>query len=171
MIKTGFPPVASKNAQVLILGSLPGDESLRMAEYYAHPRNAFWFIVEQLFGIDHSIPYSKRVIALCNENIALWDVMMAAQRTGSLDSSIRKNSIKANDFASFYSTHRQITHVFFNGSKAEQEYYRRVLPVLPAQFKQIECSRLPSTSPAMAMMNREQKLTAWAVIKKAGIKK
>src|SRR6185503_11514923 len=40
----GFPPIADSRATILILGSLPGQKSLEMSQYYAQPQNGFWKI-------------------------------------------------------------------------------------------------------------------------------
>ena len=76
----GFEPKAGAAAKVLVLGTLPGEESLRRGEYYAHPRNVFWRIVESLFGIPASEPYADRVRKLNEAGVALWDVCAAATR-------------------------------------------------------------------------------------------
>jgi G:T/U-mismatch repair DNA glycosylase len=52
----------------------------------------------------------------------------------------------------------------FNGSRAEQEFRRQVLPLLSAGQQQITTVRLPSTSPAMARLNFEQKLLEWSQV-------
>src|SRR5690554_3614325 len=83
-----LPPVVGTRPRTLILGSLPGRKSLEMQQYYAHPQNAFWKIVAQLFGAPSSLPYGRRVKILTDHHIALWDVLAAAERPGSLDSSI-----------------------------------------------------------------------------------
>lgn len=162
MHKTGFPPIADKQATTLILGSMPGEQSLREHQYYANVRNAFWRIMAHLFGFAHDTPYTERAHILLQHHIALWDVIQGCKRRGSLDSAIDNQSIVANDFVSFYSTHPQIRRVFFNGTKAEQEYRKRVLPGLPETVQNIAYVRLPSTSPAMAQLSFEQKLAAWA---------
>lgn len=162
----GFLPIANEKATILILGSMPGEESLKKKEYYGNPRNAFWKIMARLFVFENVAGYEERVIVLKNNHIALWDVMQACERQGSLDSAIVDSSIVANDFASFYRHHPNIRHVFFNGAKAEKEYRKRVLPKLPAKAKEIEYSRLPSTSPAMASLSFDKKLLAWADVKK-----
>ena len=84
----GFPPVASPASRVLVLGSLPGQESLRRRQYYAHPRNAFWAIIERLFEIPAAVAYARRVQMLRRSGVALWDVCAAAVRPGSLDGAI-----------------------------------------------------------------------------------
>jgi len=157
--------VALTDAQVLILGSMPGQHSLARQQYYAHPRNAFWKIIAHLFDVNPDVSYADKLLALQQHKLALWDVIQRCERQGSLDSNITNASIISNDFASFFAHHPQIQHIFFNGSRAYQEYHKRVMPQLSKQWQSIACTRLPSTSPAMASLTLEQKLTIWAQIK------
>jgi len=90
MPDTGFLPVASHDAKILILGSMPSRESLRQQQYYAHPRNAFWPIMAKTLGFDGSRPYPERLEALKAHHIALWDVAGQCVRPGSLDADIRE---------------------------------------------------------------------------------
>jgi len=159
-----FPPIADAHARVLILGSLPGQVSLQRQQYYALPQNAFWKIMERLFGAGPALPYEERVQRLVRNGIALWDVCAAAQRPGSLDASIVHSSVVPNDLASFIETHPGIGLICFNGGKAAELYRRLVLPGLPATVRAIRYETLPSTSPAHAAMPFEEKLTRWAVV-------
>lgn len=154
-----FPPVANEHATMLILGSMPGKESLKQQQYYAHPSNAFWRIMGELVGASPSLPYQERLDVLRSSRIALWDVLASCVRESSLDSHIRNES--ANDFASFFAHHPHIKQVFFNGSKAEQCFRKFVLEkqALPP----LEFQRLPSTSPAHAGMRYADKLQAWRI--------
>ncbi len=161
----GFSAIAEENAKVLILGSMPSEKSLEKHQYYAHPRNAFWKIIEKLFAIPFENQYQDRLKALTKQQIALWDVIQSCEREGSLDSSIKNHSVISNDFASFFQQYSKIEHVFFNGSRAEKEYKQRVLTTLPLKFQKTPTTRLPSTSPAMATLNFEQKLAAWKALK------
>ena len=68
-----FPPAAAEGVRVLVLGSMPGVESLRQQQYYAHPRNAFWPIMGALFGFSPALPYKKRLEELNRAGVALWD--------------------------------------------------------------------------------------------------
>ena len=161
---TGFPPIADRKAVVLVLGSMPSTRSLEDRQYYAHPRNDFWHIMISLLSGVHNLEYEQRKALLLQNRIALWDVLNTCQRKGSLDSSIRNETVVVNDFGSFYSEHPKIRSVFFNGARAQQEYNKRVLPALDQKFCGISYMRLPSTSPAMASLSREQKLKAWRII-------
>jgi hypoxanthine-DNA glycosylase len=152
-----FPPAADEQAATLILGSMPGKESLKQNQYYAHPQNAFWKIMGDLVGTHPTLPYQQRLSALTAAHIALWDVLKTCERQGSLDSDIQNET--ANDFASFFNNHPHITHVFFNGAKAEQSFKRSVLG--KQKLPPLEFARLPSTSPAHAGMRYEEKLKAW----------
>ena len=157
-----FPPVVSESSKLLILGSMPGEASLKAGLYYAHPRNAFWPIMGELFGAGPSLPYGKRVERLQSVGVALWDSLQACSRPGSLDASIKDEV--ANDFPALFAKYPDITHIFFNGSKAEKAFLRHVLPALPKD-QQIAFARLPSTSPAHAAMRLEAKVQAWSVVR------
>jgi hypoxanthine-DNA glycosylase len=156
----GFPPIADRRARVLILGSMPSEASLAARQYYAHRHNQFWRIVGEICGVAHDAPYAVRQAALRRRRIALWDVLASCVRPGSLDSAIREDSIRVNDFAAFLAAHPSIRRVCFNGHKAESAWRRRVLPALPAARK-LEYRLLPSTSPAHAGMSYRAKLRIW----------
>lgn len=162
-----FPPIAMRDAKVLILGSLPGRKSLEMQQYYAHPQNAFWKLIAQILGADWPLPYARRVKLMTAHRMALWDVLAAAERPGSLDSSIIQRSALANDFAAFYRAHPDIRWVYFNGRKAEELYRRFVLPGLSADFATMRYESMPSTSPAHAGMTFAKKLERWKTIKES----
>jgi double-stranded uracil-DNA glycosylase len=152
-----FPPVAARNAEMLVLGSMPGVASLRAGRYYAHPQNAFWPIMGQLLGFDPAITYSRRIAALKIARIALWDVLHSCAREGSLDTRIEDEL--ANDFDAFFHSHPRIERVYFNGAKAEQFFRRHVLSRGTGAGLRYE--RLPSTSPANASWPRARKVEAW----------
>jgi hypoxanthine-DNA glycosylase len=160
-----FAPVADAAARVLILGSMPSVESLQAGQYYAHPRNAFWRIMGELVGASTDLPYATRTRTLRQSGIALWDVLAACARAGSLDAAIDPRSIIANDLLSFLAQHRDITHVFFNGATAERCFRLHVQPTLQADALQLQ--RLPSTSPAHAAMRYADKVQAWRPILQA----
>ncbi len=161
-LSVGFPPVADDRARVLVLGSLPGRRSLAEHQYYAQPQNAFWRIMGRLLGAEPSLPYEQRLERLRLGNVALWDVLAAGEREGSLDSSIDPKSIVVNDFASFLARHRGIALVCFNGRTAAELYRRRVVPQLKPERAALATRLLPSTSPAYASLRFEQKLARWS---------
>lgn len=161
---SGFPPIASTDAEVLILGSIPSVKSLEEQQYYGHPRNAFWWIMGQLLGFDRELEYETRKECLIKNKIALWDVLHGCEREGSLDSAIKSSSVVTNDFAAFFAEHPDIRKVFFNGRTAEKEFQKHVSPMAEEKFPYLEYQLLPSTSPAMASLNKEAKLAQWQVI-------
>jgi hypoxanthine-DNA glycosylase len=156
-----FPPIVGREPRVLVLGSLPGVASLAANEYYAHPRNAFWRIIENLTDCPASASYAERRAASIRAHIAIWDVLSAAVRPGSLDSAIDMRSIEPNDFATFFERHGAIRAICFNGGTAARLFERHVLPGLPASAHAIARVRLPSTSPAHAGRSFAAKRSAW----------
>ena len=141
------------------MGSMPGQASLAAQRYYAHPRNAFWPIMGELFGAGPGLPYEQRVASLFTAGIAVWDVLEACVRPGSLDGSIRKDSLVANDFRGFLAGHPRISRIYFNGAKAAQLFESMVAPSLP--IAPPARHTLPSTSPANASLRYPEKLAAW----------
>ncbi|AYH42327.1 DNA-deoxyinosine glycosylase [Azoarcus sp. DN11] len=157
----GFPPIALPHAHTLILGSMPGAASLAAGQYYAHPRNGFWRIVCEVLDIDPALPYAERARLLAERGYALWDVLGACRRKGSLDADIEPESMEVNDFDAFFGTHPDIARVFLNGTTAATLFKRHVAPRLAAH---IAWQRLPSTSPANASYSLADKLATWREI-------
>jgi hypoxanthine-DNA glycosylase len=154
---SGFPPVARPDACTLILGSLPGARSIAEQQYYAHPQNAFWRIMAELFAIQGD--YDARCRQLTENRIALWDVLLSSVRPGSMDADISIATATPNDFDGFFDAHPSIDLVAFNGRKAQQLFGRLVEPL--ATTRDIRQVLLPSTSPAYASMAPADKLAAW----------
>lgn len=163
-VSVGFPPIADADARVLVLGSLPGRMSLEKQQYYAQPYNAFWKIMGQLFGAAPELPYERRLEELRKHGVAVWDVLAAGERSGSLDSAIVAASMVSNDFDAFFRAHREIRLICFNGNKAAELYRRRVLPNLTPAIVAIDTELLPSTSPAHASRTFAQKLARWSAV-------
>jgi TDG/mug DNA glycosylase family protein len=167
-----FKPISAPDAEVLILGSMPGVKSLQAGRYYAHPQNAFWRIVTELLRLPAVSSYEERVRALKSARIAVWDVLKSCEREGSLDASIEDGTLIANDFRRFFRSHPGIREVFFNGAKAEACFRRHVLSGLQEGAMQhreggvssMRFTRLPSTSPAHAGMPYARKRDAWRAI-------
>jgi TDG/mug DNA glycosylase family protein len=156
MIVRSFAPVAAPDARILILGSMPGVASLEAGEYYAHARNVFWPIMGALFGAGPDLPYAKRVARLKAEGVAVWDVLQACEREGSLDSSIRSEA--PNDLAAFFAAHPAIRRIGLNGGKAAATFRKYAAHCSQAG---VLVHILPSTSPAHAARSFEAKRDLW----------
>jgi hypoxanthine-DNA glycosylase len=141
---------------------MPGIASLQAQQYYAHPRNGFWPILESLWNVPAAGSYPARVRAVKQAGIAIWDVLASCQRRSSLDSDIDHASIVVNDFQGFFRGHPAIRAIAFNGGTATQLFRRHVLPGLAPPLQQLPMLQLPSTSPANARLTLADKRRAWA---------
>jgi hypoxanthine-DNA glycosylase len=162
MLSFGFPPISSPSARVLILGSLPGRLSLERGEYYANPQNAFWKVIAARVP---NLPsdYGGRVRTIIELRVALWDVLAAATRSGSLDADIADDAIQ-NNFRAFFHAHPHIRLIALNGTTAAKLYERRVLPTLTDAQRAIARETLPSTSPAHAGLSFVEKQARWSIV-------
>jgi len=152
MICRSFEPVYTPEARVLIVGSMPGVKSLEDAQYYAHPRNAFWPILFDVFGAELTRDYEAKKALIRENGLALWDVARACEREGSLDSNMR--DIAYNDFAALFAECPHIHTVLCNGGTAHSLFVKSGY----AQGKTV--IRMPSTSPAYTMAYAK-KLEIW----------
>ncbi len=158
--KRSFPPIVGASPRILVLGTLPGEESLRRGEYYAHPRNLFWPIVFGLFGAVPPAGYAERVSFVADRRIALWDVVASAERLASADATIRAET--PNAIHALLDAQPGIRAVAFNGSGARRLYDRHF-----ARRPGLAYVALPSTSPAHARLNFTEKLAQWSALRDA----
>jgi TDG/mug DNA glycosylase family protein len=159
MTKLNFQIVSRDDTRVLVLGTLPGEESLKRGEYYGHPRNQFWRLMGSVIGRDlDSMPYSERLEALLDAGVGLGDTVAAATRIGSLDANLRH--VSATDLRALLAAWPNLEALAFNGSKAG-EIGRLQLGNASTGVKLID---LPSSSPANARQTFEAKLTLWEAI-------
>ena len=159
----GLAPQVRGHTRVLVLGSFPGLRSLQLQQYYAHPQNHFWRILQALWP--HAPwpadgDYAGRCACALALGLGIWDVYASCEREGSLDSAIRDAQL--NDFAGLLQQCPQLTGIAHNGGESfrharvvEQSLSRAVLP------GRVQLHKLPSTSPANASWSFERKLGAW----------
>ena len=155
-----FEPIIGRDPRILILGSMPGVISLQAVEYYANPRNAFWKIIGELFELDIECSYESRIRQISELPLVLWDTLRACQRSGSLDSSILRQQIEANDIGGLLEQYSGLRAIVFNGAASEKYLKQLVKQDVPAR-RELALLKMPSTSPANAGMKFEQKLLAW----------
>ena len=159
--KAAFPPSVDADTRLLILGSLPGDASIRQGEYYAHRGNAFWMLMGDVLGEDlRGQPYAMRLKRLRARGVGLWDVIESAQREGSLDGAIRGAEVR--DLGAFVARLPMLEAIGFNGKTAAANG-RRQLGV--SGLKKLALIDLPSSSGAYASLSREEKAQAWRVLR------
>ena len=153
-LKRSFPPVVDEATRLLLLGSLPGEESLARQRYYANPRNQFWRLVGDVIEADLvSLEYPRRLDALLAAGIGLWDVVASASRSGSLDSNIRGH--RANALVALAARLPRLRAIAFNGGTSARIGIKELGPDAP-----LALVPLPSSSPAFTLPY-ERKRDAW----------
>lgn len=162
MIENILSPVIDHHSVVLIVGSMPGVQSLEKQQYYGNPRNHFWLIMEYLLGERMPGDYEERLNILLRHKIALWDVIKACVREGSLDSNI-KGEIP-NDFITMLKKYPNIKAIAFNGTKARETFRKKIGF---EQFPNIDFYQLPSSSPVPGrnVKTLAEKMESWTVLK------
>jgi hypoxanthine-DNA glycosylase len=158
-VKVGLPPIATRDARLFVLGSLPGDASLAAQRYYAHPTNQFWRLLGHALGCDlQTFEYDHRLRVLAERRIGLWDVIASAARRGSLDQAIRE--AQHNRVAHLLQDFPDLRAIAFNGKTAAAAG-RKLIADMPATIKIVE---LPSSSAANTR-SFDEKAEAWAQLR------
>lgn len=157
MLKISFPPIVNQNSKILLLGTMPGEKSLKQQEYYAHGRNQFWKLIFSIFNEPFTNNYGLKTQLLLNKGIALWDVLQHCDRRGSADNNISNET--PNDFANFYQVYPLIKHVFFSSGKTELLYHTYV-----GKNEALTFHNLPSPSGANTWKTFDEKLHDWKTI-------
>ena len=162
---TGLPPQVTGHTRMLVLGSFPSVTSLARQQYYAHPQNAFWPILQAIWPSSpyeiSADSYQNRIDWMLKKGLGLWDVYASCEREGSLDSAIRLPQV--NDLAGLKRRCPSLRLIAHNGGESFRHAHITRALGLPVY-------RLPSTSPANASWSFERKLAAWReVVRLAGL--
>ena len=149
-----FDPIINEYSEVLILGTIPGPESLLKKQYYANPQNQFWSILYNVYKENAaSSTYDERISFLLENKIALWDVFHSAERKGALDADIRNET--ANDIPGLIRSFPRIKRILLNGKKAETSFHRSF------PNESVDAFYVPSSSPAYAKKSLDEKTRDW----------
>ncbi|MYM70013.1 DNA-deoxyinosine glycosylase [Pseudoduganella sp. FT55W] len=158
--KRCFDPVVDERTELLVLGSLPGEKSLAVQQYYAHRQNKFWLLMSEVIGAELvALDYGARLATLLAHGVGLWDVVAEAHRPGSLDSAIRNRD--DNDLPALLARYPGITTLAFNGGTAA----KLGLKVLGEQAARYRIHNLPSSSPAYTLPYAD-KLASWIALRR-----
>ena len=152
MICRSFEPIYAPQARILIVGSMPSVKSLEQAQYYAHPRNAFWRILFDIFSEPPTLDYERKKALIREHGLALWDAAAICEREGSLDSDM--HDVVYNDFSTLYEVCTDIRTVLCNGATAHSLFLKS------GYAGERRVVRMPSTSPAYTLPY-EKKLALW----------
>lgn len=153
--KSSFAPVVAPGTRVLILGSLPGEASLKAQRYYAHPQNQFWRLAGAVIGREDlpALDYDDRLEALLAAGVGLWDTVASAIRQGSLDAAIRE--AEHAPLAELVAALPSLRAVAFNGKTSARIGRAQLGGGSPALVD------LPSSSPAHASLSFAEKRERW----------
>jgi len=152
-----FMPNIDDKSVILILGSMPGVKSLEEQQYYAHPQNRFWKLMDMFCNAENlnELNYQEKLKILLKNKIALWDVIQSCNRNGSLDSDIQNEL--PNDIPKLLEHFPNIEKICLNGNKSYSAFKKH----FPQLLEQYKCYKLPSTSPANARYKLEDLYKNW----------
>jgi hypoxanthine-DNA glycosylase len=157
-MKKGLAPLISPTTNILILGTMPGERSIALQQYYGNKGNRFWRILFEVFDAPFSDSYADRKMLLEKHGIGLWNVLRSCSREGSADHAIRDE--QPNDFEWLHENYPNIRHIFFESKSAERFFLKH------CEKKQgISYNVLPSTSGLNAGMTYEEKLEQWKILR------
>ena len=155
MVKQGLAPAIPPSTRLLLLGSFPGEESLRQSQYYAHPRNQFWRLLGDVLGVPLAeLPYAGRLARLGAARIGVWDIITGCERVGSLDGNIRNAQLSQFEWLAEHAPELRV--VAMNGQKAGTAERRLAELGLTTLI-------LPSSSPAYTLPYAD-KLAGWRAL-------
>jgi len=148
-----FGPLYNEDSGILILGSIPSPASREVGFYYGHPRNRFWQMLAELYGMPLPESIEEKKALVLSHGLAMWDVIEECDIIGASDSSV-KNALPT-DIPSLLSK-TQIRTILCNGALSKKIYDQYQLPRtgIPAQ-------KMPSTSPANAAWSLERLKEEW----------
>lgn len=156
--KKGLPPVIDNLTEYLILGTMPGERSLLHQEYYNNPRNQFWNIISTLFNNGKNfLSYNEKLDTIRKHKIGLWDVLDTCDRTGSLDSNIKNQTL--NNFEKLFEHYPNIKTVIFNGQDSCSYFNSLVQDRRDKVYRQ-----LTSTSSANTHKTLDEKTKEWKAV-------
>lgn len=159
-----FSPAVNTQTRVLVIGSMPGEASLKAQEYYAYKYNQFWKIAFEIFAHGRTpANYEDKINILLSNGVGLWDALAACERPGSLDGNISKPT--PNNFPELFAQYPKIHTLLFNGQAARLHFKRAFGDAGK------HCLTLPSTSPAHAALSYNEKLRQWRQAFESALKK
>lgn len=154
MQKFALQPLINFSSKILVLGTMPGEQSIAKQQYYGNRGNHFWKILYTIFDEDFSESYEERKLLLKRNGISLWNVLASCVREGSSDSKIKNEAV--NDFKKLHIEYPNIKHIFFESKTAAKFFYKYA-----QQQEGITYHILPSTSGLNAGLSLVEKIEMW----------
>lgn len=140
--------MVNPSANKIILGSYPGLVSNLRSEYYSHPNNSFWTLlnIPTKDKDDNKISYIEKIKRLAEKDIGVWDVLSACSR---LDKNNKETSLDKNISLQQYNNLEKLINkdLYFNGQTAFKEFSKIVKQQnLSFDLDKLQKHVLPSSS-------------------------
>jgi len=157
-MKKGLSPLIGHGCRILILGTMPGEKSLLLQQYYANPANHFRKLVFAVYDQPFEVGYDAFKRLLIEQNIGLWNVIGACKREGSSDRAI--TDIIVNDLNKLYEEYPGIQYVFFESASAEKFHAK-----FASRKNDLYYGILPSASGRYSRITFSEKLEQWKILR------